>query len=246
MRACVLTAVAGISIVSTLSSAVVVQLPAAKDNTLFEDPSGSLSSGIGANLFVGMTQQNSKRRALIGFDFATIPSGSTINSVRLTLRMSKTITATELIGLHFCNASWGEGTSDSNAQGGGGGAPATPNDATWTNRFFGGAMWSALGGDFAPSASAITAVTGVASYNWTSSAMRDEVQQWLNNPLTNFGWLIQGNEGDPGSTKRFDSRENGTPSFRPVLQVDYTPVPAAGACGLLAAAGLVTSRRRRK
>src|SRR4029453_11532934 len=58
-----------------------------------------------------------------------------------------------------------------------------------------------------------------------------DVQSWLNEPGTNFGWLIRGDEAVNQTAKRFDSSENGTVSRRPSLTIDYTlPGGATGAC----------------
>ncbi|MBL8746907.1 MAG: hypothetical protein JNK58_11190, partial [Phycisphaerae bacterium] len=53
-----------------------------------------------------------------------------------------------------------------------------------------------------------------------------EVQSWVVDPGSNFGWLILGNESAPSTAKRFDSRENDDPAFRPVLTVTFIPAPA--------------------
>ena len=51
----------------------------------------------------------------------------------------------------------------------------------------------------------------------------NDVQGWLDNPSSNFGWLLQGNESTSPTTKRFDTKENGTVANRPMLTVNYTP-----------------------
>ena len=88
---------------------------AAKDNTLYESPAGSLSNGAGQHFFVGRTAQsaNSIRRGLIAFDIAgNIPAASTIDSVELNLRMSRTRSSVGLvIELHRVLDDWGEGSS---------------------------------------------------------------------------------------------------------------------------------------
>ena len=132
----------------------------------------------------------------------------------------------ETTDLHLMTADWGEGTSVASGAGGGGGngGPATTNDATWIHGFFPGTMWTTAGGDFTPTPSATTTV-GVAgaSYSFTSSQMATEVQGWLNNPATNFGWLIKlNNESGFTTAKRIASRENSDAALRPYLVVTYT------------------------
>src|SRR5207248_8531965 len=49
--------------------------------------------------------------------------------------------------------------------------------------------------------------------------MAADVQSWLDDPASNFGWLVLGNEATSTTSKRFDTRETTTP---PVLTVEYT------------------------
>jgi len=47
---------------------------------------------------------------VLAFDIAgSIPPGSTITSVSLSMNMSRTISDTRIVGLHKLLASWGEG-----------------------------------------------------------------------------------------------------------------------------------------
>ena len=46
-----------------------------------------------------------------------------------------------------------------------------------------------------------------------------DVQSWLDNPATNFGWLVLGDESASATAKRFDTRESASP---PVLTIEYT------------------------
>ena len=124
--------------------------------------------------------------------------------------------------LHRATADWGEGTSDAGANEGSG-APATTGDATWLHRFFNSTFWATPGGTFALTPSASQTVSGLGTYTWGSTAgMVSDVQQWLSNPSSNFGWVILGNEEVTVTSKRFDSRQNAIPSSRPTLIVRYT------------------------
>src|SRR4029077_9529029 len=162
------------------------------------------------------------RRGVIAFDIAgNIPPGSTITAVSLSANMSRTPTNTAYaMELHKLLADWGEGTSHAPGQEGGG-APATPNDATWRHRFFDTIFWSTQGGDFSATVSASQMVGGVGQYMWSSTQMVADVQGWLDNPASNFGWLmLAGDESLLISAKRFDTRESTNP---PVLAITYTP-----------------------
>ena len=220
-----------------------VSLLPSKDNTLYESATGSLSNGAGQHFFAGRTNGGSIRRAVVAFDVAgTILAGSTINSATLSLNMSRTSSGAQTVSLHSILADWGEGTSDASFNEGGG-TTATTNDATWTHRFFDTAFWTSPGGDFSATGSGSTSVAGAGSYNWSSAQMVTDVQGWLDDPTGNFGWLLKGNESTVQTTKRFDSKENGTDANRPKLTVQYTPptpVPGLTLWGLLALAGVMT------
>ncbi len=217
--------------VFSASAQIQVTIDADRDNTLYENPSGTLSNGAGDNFFVGRTNQGSGsiRRGLLRFNVAArIPSNATIASVTVTLSMSRSNSGTQTISLFRAAASWGEGTSNANANEGGG-APAATNDATWIHRTFNSATWASAGGDFAATSSASLGVGGIAAYTWTSTAaLVSDVQQWLTAPANNFGWLLQGNESAGSTSKRFDTKENPTVANRPKLTVTYTTPNSVG------------------
>src|SRR5262249_39761892 len=97
----------------------VVNLTPAADNTLYEvssaDTAVQLSNGAGEHFYVGATGQavNNKRRGALRFDLSTIPAGVTINSVTLSLNMSRSNSGAQDIVVHRALKSWGEGTSNS-------------------------------------------------------------------------------------------------------------------------------------
>jgi len=164
---------------------------------------------------------------LIAFDVAgNVPAGSTIQSAVLTLNMSKTAGAGIDVDLSAALQDWGEGTSVGLGEEGAGG-PATPGDATWLHTFFDTQLWTLSGGDFAAAPSATTTVDQIGMYSWSDVGMVGDVQGWLDQPSTNFGWgLIATNfEALPLTAKRFDTRENLDPAAQPLLSVTYVPPP---------------------
>jgi uncharacterized repeat protein (TIGR01451 family) len=207
----------------------VLSLAPRADDTLYQDPAGQLSNGAGQHFYVGDTAQpaNSIRRGILAFDLSAVPAGSVIHSATLTLHMSLTRGGTQDVSLHRTLKNWGEGTS--NAAGGspgsgeGDGAQAAPRDVTWLYTFFNTARWATAGGDFAATVSASTSVNGVGAYQWTGSGIAADVQQWVDHPATNFGWILTGDEATKGNAKQFDTRENSTPPNRPVLVIDFSP-----------------------
>ena len=106
------------------------------------------------------------------------------------------------------------------------GAQAETNDATWLHTFYDTGFWTTPGGDFSPTLSATTPVMENAIYMWSGSGLLADVQSWISNRATNFGWFILGDEMDSGTAQRFNTREN--TSDRPQLTVTYqvsSPTP---------------------
>lgn len=217
-----ITAVLGFDLAAAGSATI----GCSRDNTLFQDAEGDTSNGSGPAIFAGNNGQNLIRRALVRFDLAeVVPAGASIDAVVLTLELSSAPdTIARQIALHRVLAEWGEGSSSSS---GGGGAPAMPSDATWLHTRYPDQFWNEPGGDFVHSPSATAFVGGVDSYTWTGAGLRADVQHWLADPASNFGWLIRGEESAPRTVRRFDSRESDLPSHRPTLTVFYSePVPS--------------------
>ena len=207
---------------ATPAVAGTITLAAAQDGTLYSQ-SGNIANGAGDYIFAGTTAQSAKRRALLRFDVASaIPAGSTIVSAALVLNMSQSAIGPVDVKLHRVLASWGEGASNATGQEGTG-TTAQAGDATWTMRFFPSTPWTTAGGDFVATPSAIHTVDFGPNDTWSSLTTADDVQGWLNDPTSNFGWILIGPETGGASAKRFDSRTNPIPANRPQLVIDFTP-----------------------
>jgi hypothetical protein len=206
---------------TALASANIINIMPSKDNTLYEfDPKeGDFSNALGFHFFAGETAMSELRRGVLAFDIAgSIPPGSTITAASLSLNMSRSATNTAyVVELHKLLADWGEGTSIAPGEEGEG-APATTNDATWRHRFFDTIFWTTQGGDFSATVSASQSVGGTGHYMWSSAQMVADVQSWLDNPASNFGWLVLGDETAIATAKRFDTRESASP---PILTIEF-------------------------
>lgn len=238
---------------SPLHAAVITLNPSA-DTTLIEiDPNANLG---GADFFNAGTAGNGNRnRALMVFSLSEfIPAGSTINNVSLVLdivRQPGVDLAPALFGLHRMNVSWREGDKVPIEEGSPGlGAPATEGDATWLDRSVGGQAWSAPGGragdDFAGTASSTVFVLGIGEPVQFDSTplLTADVQFWIDNPNSNFGWMLMTETEDVlRSARSFASREDANGG--PMLTIDFTPVPEPGTLALagLLALGLLAARR---
>src|SRR6266542_4531286 len=218
-----------------LARAATIDIQPSKDNTLYEyiPADGDRSNALGDHFFAGKTDQNggySIRRGVLAFNIAgSVPPGSTITSASLSMHASRVANNTaRIVELHKLVADWGEGTSIASGQEGQG-ALATTNDATWRHRFYSAIFWTTQGGDFSGTVSASQSVGAVGDYTWSSAQMVADVLSWVNNPSSNFGWLVLGDESTFTTAKRFDTRESSSP---PVLTIQYTassptPTPTA-------------------
>jgi hypothetical protein len=168
------------------------------------------------------------------------------------------------VSLNRLLADWGAGNSGAglgnggsvppgggNPPGGSGGAshgfPATPGDATWTYRFYNTSTWTTPGGDYVATPSATQGVDIHPQYvTWSSQGLINDVQGWANNPATNFGWMIIGDESTNGTSRLFVSSESPHTAYRPVLTVDYTvtPEPSSISLAVMGCIALVSVGRR--
>ncbi|MDA1029378.1 MAG: DNRLRE domain-containing protein [Bacteroidetes bacterium] len=201
-----------------------VDIIASKDNTLYQQANGGISNGSGQFLFAGRTSSSGElRRGLIYFSLENIiPAGARIDSAVVTLHMSKSVSGLNNVGLHQMSAEWGESTSDAPTEEGQG-APAATGDATWTHRIHSTLTWSTAGGSFDSESDANRSVSNTGFYSWRGLTLTATVKGWRDNPATNFGWAILGNEqATSRTTKRFDSRENSVAINRPRLRVYFS------------------------
>jgi len=234
-----------------------VALQPSKDNTLIQatNPAAQLSNGQG-DIFVGRTNQDGQgvatisiRRGLVAFDVANnVPAGSTITGVTLTMRDVMGLNGNPTVQLHRTLQDWGEGNSFQN---GGMGAAAQNNDATWLYTFYNSTTplssptWSTPGGNYSSTISGSAVILAGPSgqvFTWSSTGnaqMIADVQSWLDNPGSNFGWTLTGDESQGQTAKRFNSGESVTsPNLPPVLTISYlVPEPSALA---LAGLGIIT------
>ena len=208
-----------------------ISLGASRDATIYENTPDN-SNGAGFTMFAGDNGMNSPRRALLDFDVAgSVPTGSTITGVQLTLVLegvAGTDSTPRTIALHTLLADWGQGTTGAGMGGGGTGQgfPANPGDATWSQNHFGTSSWMNAGGDFAPtsSASAVVSQSLNSAYTWGSTAaLVSDVQNWLDSPGSNFGWLLMGDETGSQTFRQFYTQEAPNLAFRPELLIDFTP-----------------------
>ena len=77
----------------------------------------------------------------------------------------------------------------------------------------------------APTAETVVGTSG--HHYWSNAEMVADVQQWINTPELNFGWLLLGDESIASTVRRFDSHENDNIDHRPTLIIHYTISPTS-------------------
>jgi Bacterial Ig domain/PA14 domain/Secretion system C-terminal sorting domain len=201
---------------------ITINLRAIKDNTIYQRNTSN-SNGAGEYFIAGTTGSPYFNHALIQFPVTdSIPRNAMITSVTLTLHLAGTSGNSGPYGIemHRLLQDWSEGTSNAGTQAGQG-APASPNDATWLHQFFPSQFWTNAGGTYDTTVSSIQTVDGIGFYSWTGSGLVADVQRWVSNNSSNFGWLLKSNELRTFQAKKFDSRENIVIANRPALQITY-------------------------
>ena len=203
-------------LISISYAANILQLTPIQDNSIYSDSTAN-SNGIG-ELFCGQTCTGANSRALIQFDLTGLSCSATVTSVTVTFDVdftSPTSTANNYT-LRPLLTEWGEG----NSFGSGTGAPALFPDATWIDAKTGTNSWTTPGGDFGSVSATKTFTAGTGLQTFTSTAsLVSVVQGWINNPSSNKGWILIGDESLNCSSRRIGSRDFGN---APVIEITYT------------------------
>lgn len=145
------------------------------------------------------------RRAVVLFDLSSIPESGCVGSATLELKLTAVQNTARTFAVHRVTQSW------------------TESGVTW-NRSDASTSWTAAGGDFAASASALvsTGTTNGATLQWDLTA---DVQAFQAGTAPNYGWLVKdANEGSGGEF-RFASDEYNTVASRPQLAITFAPCP---------------------
>jgi hypothetical protein len=216
-------------------AATITLFPVA-DTTLIE---AVPDNNMGAQPFVnvGTTQNRTRNRGLFRFDVASqIPAGAQITHAALVLAVTHQPSsgyAYSLFQWHRVLRPWGEGQEISTDQGSPGlGSRASPNAATWRDRFAATTnSWSAPGGAAPLDFDAVSGTDemiydmGSSPYTFPSTTqLIADVQSWIDYPETNFGWMLMAqDEAVPFTARRFGARED--PANAPQLLLDYQVPP---------------------
>ena len=189
-----------------------------QDSTYYD----AISDG-GPNVWVSTTAGDVVRRGLLRFDLSGIPQGSRVTSAQLKLTQLRA-RAGHAITVHKMLASWQAAASTAGDFGHG--APALPGDVTWSHRSYPGQPWAQRGGDHVAQASTTANVSASSTftYTWPSTPQFvADVQSWVDQPASNHGVILIGDEVNSMSAKRFAGAEFPDAGSVPMLVVEWTP-----------------------
>lgn len=206
-------------------------IPAADTSLLEVSPSNNLGGFSGMN--AGTTQNGPRNRALLRFNLSNLPTNTVVQSAKLTVQVTQQpIDGYDftVFGLHRMFRPWGEGNKIPVTQPGQG-VPATAGEATWLYAFYPTNQWSEPGGqpgtDYSPIESSFEIIYDVANSPYVFSStpeLVDDVQVWINKPVSNHGWMMRCADELPRFTaRRFGTREDANNA--PVLELKYLVPP---------------------
>lgn len=222
------------------TNSITTTLFAVKDGTIFNNQAatslnGNYGAGASELLQVGYASPSSMyARALVQFDLSSLPSNAVIESVSLEFTLGSSGTFVPEIAVYKMNQFWNEGTTSfctynnpCNTQG----VAIAPGgtDVTWNETSYSGTganPWTTIGGSFSVTASATSVDIGASTILYTSTGLKNDVQGWVSNSATNFGWILKTDFiTNSSAMRRFRSREgavvSGNNSTAPKLVITY-------------------------
>ncbi len=220
---------------AAIEQVVVTGAESTEDTTLYQNAADENAGGWQA-VASGSTLAGFPRRTLIRFDLDVVPSGSTVSSAQLDLRLAIAAAAGSeetTLTLHRVTSDWAEGTGLAGLApmgGGGQGGDVLQGTACWSAGFLGTSAWTTPGGDFVETPSAATLVTlGVGEdFAWTGENLVADVQAMIDGTAPNYGWILVEEPDSAGSGRAFLSSEapaNLGPAPRLTIGFEPTPVP---------------------
>ena len=103
----------------------------------------------------------------------------------------------------------------------GDGEGAEAGDTTWNYVAFSSTLWSVAGGEFDSAVSGSGTASKPETYvELAGPGIAADIQSWLAQPGTNFGWAFLLDETITQDAKRFYSSES-TDGPRPALRIEY-------------------------
>jgi hypothetical protein len=171
---------------------------------------GYKTSNYDGNGYMAIGVSGSRVRGLIKFDISSIPAPVQIVSASLQLHIGANYRQAATLASFRCLRNHVNGT------------------ATW-NVFSTGNNWGTAGCDNSTTDYVNTdlgnvAVAGANAYytiNFNANGLA-VIQNWISGGYTNYGFLLKHTSEVGGSYNDYDSGNNGTAAYRPLLTIEYT------------------------
>jgi len=221
--------------ISSTAAQTTISIVATKDTTLYESATGTVANGGGTHMFVGRVGGGGNfeiRRGLIQWNIAaSIPAGSRILSASLDMWVEQSSAFLPVLtNAHRVTQNWSEGTVAASG-GGGTGTAAIPGETTWLHTNFSTQFWNTPGGDYAATPSFTFDMPGIGAFVTPSNAgIVADVQNMLDNPAANFGWVLKTNEVLTSNARKINTRNAAT--LKPKLNITYLAPGQTGTWGV--------------
>lgn len=206
---------------------VASSFPADANSVLYEKSGHAYNGG---ELVVGRVSgtEEERRRTLVRFDLEEqLPDDALVFEASLVMYAAsfgpERGEGTLETRVHRLLGPWQEGSravpSDAD------GTAPDEGDATWLDRSWPDVQWTTPGGDYSSDPSATLSigqefpVAGLVE--WTSESLIEDVQGWIEDPDSNHGWIILGDESAPGRTINFRNRYARSAVQHPTLKIRY-------------------------
>jgi hypothetical protein len=220
---------AAILSLEVIARGATVVVPVSEDTTLSEfNPTFNMGATTLVAGALGLNASGARMRALMRFELAGIPAGATVTSAELKVTIVNVPPAipppASTFELHRVLKAWGEGANTLLS-----GGPAQAGEASWAAPQSPEPFWEGPGASGASDAAAVISssvpMSALGSYTFPSTpALIEDVQKWIDDPASNFGWMMKSDREEVQQTaRRFASKESA--SGKPTLAITYT-VPA--------------------
>jgi hypothetical protein len=151
------------------------------------------------------TENGKLNRSLLQFDLSSLPPDVIINSATLSLYVKEVKDGSVTINAHELTDSW------------------TEAEVTWKARDkAASSLWVTPGGDYNSTVVASKYLAKDTKNVWADWDITSLVADWVSNPSTNYGLILESPVTSPKSEAKFKSSDDGTASQRPKLEVCYS------------------------
>ncbi len=181
-----------------------------RDNYMYAGGATTNYGGIERMTVCGYASQGAGniQRGMVRFDLSSVPAGTAITSAKLYLYSYDAVQSkgsSGFYGVYRLTRDWSESAS------------------SW-NQATGSVAWTTPGGDFLAGPDATSAKQPNASPCWYEWDVTDAVQEMIDGPAANFGWVVKCTDEMLSMQERFYQSDTVNAEFRPKLVISDLPL----------------------